>query len=321
MRVRAAGWFVMTTVSGLVLLASPASGEYKELTELRQSSENMLKEYARQLAAEDAKFEGIVQFGRALGSMGDPAKLDLAKLTYQSKDYWRATLEATPQDSSILFAHAHLHAARGEPAWADIYFLVGSLTAAKDHRGELDAYKQLRNRLTATAGRQIDGGIKLHDAGQYMKAIETYDRVLAEHPGCALAYYEKGLSYMMMSKTDPALKQKALDMYARCRQLDPFHWKAYQGSDPNVIRKLQVYLEKVHPFVSGKQRDKAGFLTFVEGCEAMELWPVAAHAQWKLALMDSDNFRQHLRRFLDLIEKCGCQDADFFRRQFKLDQP
>ena len=169
-------------------------------------------------------------------------------------------------------------------------------------------------------GREIGDGIKYHDKQEYSKAIEVYDRVIAEHPNCALAYYEKGLSYMMMSKADPGLKQKALQMYAECRLRGPFHWKAYQGNDPNVIRKLQVYLKQVHPFLSGKQRNKEGFAAFAEGCEAMELYPLAAHAQWKLALIDADNAKQHLKRFIDLIEKSGCKEADFFRKQFRLDE-
>lgn len=61
---------------------------------------------------------------------------------------------------------------------------------------------------------------------------------------------------MMMNKADPSLKEKALQMYGECRLRNPFHWKAYQGGDPNVIRKLQVCSKQVHPFFSGKQRAK-----------------------------------------------------------------
>ncbi len=308
----------------VVLAGSVASslsfGEYNELTELRQSSEQVLRQYAGQMSTEDPKFEGIVKFGQALAEIKEPAKVDVPKLTRESKDYWRAVLEMTPQDSSMLFAHAHLHAARGETAWADIYFLLGSLTGAETRRDELDNYKQLRDRLNERAGREISSGIKLHDRAEYQKAIEVYDQVLVEHPNCALAYYEKGFSYMMMSKGDPALKEKALEMYGECRRRDPFHWKAYQGGDPNVIRSLKTYLEKVHPFVSGKERNKAGLMTFTEGCEAMGLYPLAAHVQWKLALIDSDNLQQHIRKFVDLVEKCGCEDADFFRRQLIRDE-
>ena len=272
------------------------------------------------MVAEDPKFEGVVKFGRALKAAEDETKVDVVKLTYQSKDYWRAVLEMTPKDSSILFAHAHLHAARGEIDWTDPYLLLGSLTAGKSHRAELETYTRLRKELDDRAGSEINKGIELHDRGQYGEAVEVYDRVIAEHPNCALAYYEKGYAYLMMSKAKPDAKQTALQMYAECRKRDPFHWKAYQGSDPNVIRKLQVYLKQVHPFVSAKQRTKESFVAFAEGCEAMELYPFAAHARWKLALVDSENLQEHVKKFLDLIEKCGCEDVDFFRKQFKFDE-
>ena len=302
----------------LVYVACSVSiAEYKELETLRQSSRKVLIEYAERLTAMNSKFEGVVKFGQALQVINDITKIDLTKLTHQSENYWRAVLEMTPKDSSILFAHAHLHAARGETACADTYFLLGSLTAGKSHLAELGKYKNLRNELNKRAAQDTDIGIKLHDCGEYDKAIEVYDRVIAEYSNFALAYYEKGLSYMMMSKDETNLKQKAMQMYAECRQRDPFFWKAYQGSDPNVIQKLQIYLKQIHPFVSGKQRTKEGFVAFTEGCEAMELYPFAAHARWKLALIDSDHLQEHIKKFLYLIEKCGCEDVDFFKKQFK----
>jgi len=309
-------WLIML----LCLFCSVSFAEYKELEALKQSSHQVLRGYSKHLVAIDPKFEGAVELGESLQANSDESKVDIAKLTYQSKNYWRAVLEMTPKDSSILFAHAHLYAARGETAYADAYFMLGSLTAGKSHRTEFDKYKNLRNELNKRAAQEIDEGIKLHDHGEYDKAIEVYDRVIAEHPNCALAFYEKGFSYMMMSKDEPSLKKKAMQMYAECRQRDPFFWKAYQGSDPNVIQKLQIYLKQVHPFVSGKQRTKEGFVAFAEGCEAMELHPFAAHARWKLALIDSDHLQEHIKKFLYLIEKCGCEDVDFFKKQFKFNE-
>jgi tetratricopeptide (TPR) repeat protein len=302
------------------LICSVSFAEYKELEGLRQSSHLALKGYAERLASIEPEFEGAVRFGQSLQAIKGETKVDLSKLTYKNEDYWRAVLEMTPKDSSILFAHAHLHAARGETAYADTYFLLGSLISGKSHRAELDKYKKLRNELNGRANQEINKGIKLHDQGEYKKAIEAYNKVIAEHPECALAYYEKGFSYMMMSKADPNSKETAMQMYAECRRVDPFFWKAYQGSDQKVIEKLKILLKQVHPFLSGKERNKKGFIAFTEGCEAMELYPFAAHAQWKLALIDSENIQEHIKKFLDLIKKCGCKNVDFFREQFKFNE-
>jgi len=306
----------------MCLFCSISQAEYEELEALKESSQEAVAEYAQRLAAEDPKFEGIIKFGEALKAIDKKSKVDITKLTYQNKDYWRAVLEMTPKDSSILFAHAHLHASYGETAYADVYFLLGSLTDAKSRQAEFDKYKLLRNNLNKRAGREISRGVKLHDKRQYEKAIEVYDSVINEHPNCSMAYYEKGLSYMMMSKlakNDPNLKDRALQMYAQCRKREPFFWKAYQGIDPNVITKLKVCLGKVHPFLSG-ERNKESFIAFTEGCEEMEFYPFAAHARWKLALIDSDNLQEHMKKFLELIEKSGCKDADSIKKQFKFNK-
>ncbi len=305
----------------IMCIACPAGwAEYPELVALKESSRKALAGYAGRFAADDAKFEGLVKFGEALKAIEDPAKADVAKLTYKSKAYWRAVLEVTPRDSSILLAQAHLYAARGERDYADAYFLLASVTMDKSRREELETYTRLRDALNTRAGREIERGVKLHDTGYYTIAIGVYDAVLAEYPCCSQAYYEKGYSCLMMQKDDPAMKQKADEMYAQCRRLDPFLWKAYQGGGPAVVKKLQIGLEKVQPFVSGRQRTRADFVAFAEGCEAMELYPFAAHARWKLAMMDPDHMREHVKAFLGLLEKCGCEDPAFFRRQFQLDE-
>jgi hypothetical protein len=72
-----------------------------------------MKGYAQRLAAEDAEFEDIVEFGKALQAIEDVNRADAAKVILRSKQYWRAVLEMTPQDSSILLAYAFLHAALG----------------------------------------------------------------------------------------------------------------------------------------------------------------------------------------------------------------
>ena len=135
-----------------------------------------------------------------------------------------------------------------------------------------------------------------------------------------MAYYEKGFAYLMKSKEQPEFKRNAMQMYAECRKRDPFFWKAYQGDDQEVLRKLQVYFKLVHPFIIGKERTGEGFVAFAEGCEEMGLYPIAAHARWKLALLDKKNATTHLKKLLDLIEKSGCKEADYFREKIKFNE-
>jgi tetratricopeptide (TPR) repeat protein len=313
----------VTVRTGLLIwacvLGSVASAEYEELAVLKVSSAQMLGQYAGRLAAVDPKFEGVVQFGQALQAVTDPMAVDVGELTYRSKQYWRALLEMVTNDPAVLFAHAHLHAARGEVDYADVYFMLGSLVVDKRPREQLKHYRKLRRKLVNRVEKDIRKGSRLHDRGKYAKALTVYDRVLAAYPNCAWAFYEKGYTYLTMGKDDPNLKARRARMYAECRRCDPFYWQAYQGSDPNVLDKLTVLVTEVIPFASGKERTKEGLIAFAEGCEAMELYPFAAHARWILTRVDSEHLQEHLKAFIDLIEKCGCEDAEFFRNQFQFD--
>lgn len=311
----------MKTFATLILTAllpALAQAEYKELTSLKEASHRAIKGYGKRLSGVNPKFEGVVNFGKALQQITDTSKIKVDELTSENKNYWRAVLEMVSTDPSILFAHAHLHIARGETAHAETYLLLGSLTMDDGFREELTAYRKSKARLDERVARDIQKGIEHHDKGEYTKALETYDSVISQHPNSAWAFYEKGFSYLMMGKDDPELEKKRMEMYAKCRQHDPFYWKAYQGSDQKVIQKLTILVKKVHPFVSGEKRDVQSLAAFAEGCEEIELFPFAAHARWKLAQFDRKNMETHIRRFLELLEKCRCKEADFFRKQFKI---
>ena len=210
------------------LLPLVARAEYKELATLKESSHRAIQGYAKRLSNVDPKFEGVVSFGKALQKIEDEAKVNVDKLTVENKDYWRAVLKMVPTDPSILFAHAHLHAARGETRHAEIYFLLGSLTMGREFRVELAEYEKLRNKLEKRVVRDMQAGIRRHDKGQYAKALAAYDGVIAQHPNCAWAFYEKGLTYLMMGMDDPELEKKRTEMFSECRKRDPFHWRAYQ---------------------------------------------------------------------------------------------
>ncbi len=301
----------------LGLFCSLCSGEYAELVELQKSSLEVITVYGEKLASLDPKFEGVVSFGKALKAIDDPNQVNIPELTCKSKDYWRAMMEMAASDPSVLFAHAYLHAAEGELAWADVYFLIGSLTMDKSRSSEYELYTRLRAKLNEKTAVILEQGTSLHDTMQFDKAIEVYDRILDGYPNCAMAYYEKGYAYLMKSKEEPQFKQNAMQMYAECRKRDPFFWKAYQGDDQKVLQKLQVYFKLVHPFVIGKERTGEGFVAFTEGCEQMELYVIAAHARWKLALLDKKNAAMHMKRLLDDIEKSGCEEIDYFREKIK----
>ncbi len=308
--------------SVLCLFSTNVFAEYEELQSIEKLSRERLSEYVDKLK-DNKSLTGSVNLALALQGAFDSnsfSEKDIPKITWENVNYWRAAMEKTPRDSSVLYANAYLDATFGEIAYSDICFLLGSINVDEAIKKELNSFKEIRDKLYIRLADEISEGIKLHDEGQYEKAIKIYDRAIAEYPGGALFYYERGLSYMIESKSknDPNLMVKALDSYKICREKDPFFWKAYQGNDPNIINKQKILLEKVIPFYSGEKRDTESYKAFAEGCEEMELYPFAAHARLKLSLIDPKNSKEHLEKFFNLIEESGCKEGNNLRVIFAL---
>lgn len=307
----------------LCVFSTSAFAEYPELETIEKYSRGKVFEYINQFIGKNKNLEGVINYALKLQYVfdtNDAPEQKIAKLTYENINYWRAALEKTPRDSSILYTSAYLYAAYGEVGYSDIYFLLGSINVDEKTKEELNNFKKLRDKLYEKLSSEISEGIKLHDDGQYEKAIEIYDRAIAQSPNSALFYYEKGFSYMMESqaKSDPNLKDKALELFKVCREKDPFFWEAYQGNDPNIIKKLNIFMEKIAPFYSDEKRDIESYTAFAEGCEQMELYPFAAHAQLKLSLIDPKNNEVHMTKFFNLIQKSGCKEARDLQVMFEL---
>ncbi len=311
---------IFFTILLVIFLSVLVCAEYKELSELKKFSHRAINGYAKRLSNVNPKFEGVVNFGKSLKLIKIDKKINVNKFTVESKDYWRAVLEMARTDPSVLFAHAYIYASRGETAYAEAYFLLGSLTMDDDFQDELNGYNEFKKKLSNRVEREMQIGFQYHDKGEYDKALAKYDEIISQYTNSAWAFYEKGFSYLMKGVVPPQTKNKKEQMYAACRQRDPFYWKAYQGSDKKVNKNLLVLLEKISPFVSGEKRDVKALNAFAEGCEEIEFYPLAAHAHWILASIDHENIDCHIKKFLDFLPKCGCKETDFFRKVFKFDE-
>lgn len=306
----------------LFLFSSNAFSQSEELASIKKLSKQRLLEYVDELIS-NKSLTGSVNLALALQEVYVSNTLtvkDIPKLTYENGSYWRAAMEKTPRDSSVLYANAYLCAYYGQIAYSDVYFLLGSINVDDTIKKELDSFKELRDKLYVKCSEAISDGIKLHDDGQYEKAIQIYDNEIEKFPEIALFYYEKGLSCMMLGKGDPNAEwsKKGFEMFKTCREKDPFFWQAYVGNDPNITNQQEILREKVLPFYTGEERDTDSYVAFAEGCEQMKLYSFAAHAQLKLSLIDPKKADEHLDKFFELIGKAGFKQADILKEMFKL---
>ena len=209
---------------------------------------------------------------------------------------------------------------KGDISLGEIYLLLGSIGMENSFRSELDEYQILKNKLSEKVQLEMKKGIDLHDQEKYSDALSVYNSVLQEYPKCAWAYYEKGFVYLLIEKASDQNDSIKESMFKACRDIDPFYWQAYQGKDEKVFKKIIPLSEKIYPFYSGEKRDVKSFLLFAEGCRQMELFAIAAHAEWKLLGFDDKTMqKKHIKLFLENLDSLNLKEIEFFRSQFKLD--
>jgi hypothetical protein len=297
-------------------LSSASAGEYPELESLKRYSREALNRTGLRLSSVDPKFLGVRVFGKAISSASPKDMSQIEDLTLRSQDYWRAMMEMSTDDPSVLFAHGYMLASIGEAELAINYMLLGSIEIGGAFRPEIQEWQRLNGALRDRATKEIKEGVALHDAGKFDEAMSVYDSVLKSFPFCATAFHEKAISLM---EKDPSIifkENPTAELFALCRKHDPFLWQAYQGKDPKVLKAGAAFLSKAKPFYSRETVTIKSFSDFAEGCEEMELFPIAAACQWKLVAFDKPNYKQHLIKYLALIEKAGCPNMDFFKNIF-----
>jgi tetratricopeptide (TPR) repeat protein len=198
---------------------------------------------------------------------GQLPPLDVEKLVTHNPNFWLAHYEVAPGDIGLNCLHAGLLLAAGEARRAQCLLAIaeqrpgipaefgkniGILIAHCDQAGEAS------NALVAES-------IKLHDAGDYAAAVTKLNEALALWPQNGFAHYELGLTlYQQQRKAAGAAalansetkiqinsglpqSPEVQAEYALARRHDPFQFRAWQGTDQNVIQGLVVLLEKGMP--------------------------------------------------------------------------
>ena len=301
-----------------LLVGVAALAEYPELRAVKSLAESSLKKTATRMRFVDIRFAGVINFGEAILSQDEDRPQSVDALTCRSQDYWRAMMEMAPNDPSVLFAQAYLLAKEGEIDRANIYMNLGGMGLSETFKPEFAQWQVAYKALYKRTEGEVAKGIKLNDNRKYKKAIDVYDKVLLEYPYSSTAMYEKAFTLLLMDVKGALFDPGHIAMYTFCRTHNPFLAEAYQGNDQKVIQGAIAFSKKVQPFLAGQDRTIQGFSAFADGCEEMGLFDIAAICQWRLVLLDSANQKEHIRKYLQLIEQAGCPNMKFFRDQFSL---
>ena len=109
----------------------------------------------------------------------------------------------------------------------------------------------------AKAQAEYEKGYRYLKAGEYKKAIKSFESVLKENPSNAMAYNNMGYSYRKLKQYD-----KALELYGKALMLDPNLAEAheYMGEAYLELGKIAeakqhlVILEKLNPKLAEELR-------------------------------------------------------------------
>jgi len=304
---------------GLLIYAS-ANAEYPELAALKYYAQKKLAAYSMKLSSVDPKFQGVVAFGKSLDdSKSDGNRL---KTILLSVDYWRSVMEMNGKDPTILFATAYIYIAQGQISLGERYLFLASLTMEDSYRQEIEEYQMLSNQLQTRVKEDMEKGIALNDKKEFAQAINIYDGVIKGFPSCDWAWYEKGLTHLLIKMDSESSlkltnKDESIPIFAKCRELNPFFYQAYQGSDKMVIARM-LPVVNARSFLDGKIKGIEGLNKFASGCKNAGIYDFAAHAEWKLILLDDPSKqKEHLKSFFDDLEFLNVENLQFLKSQFK----
>ena len=139
-----------------------------------------------------AEFVGVRNMGALLEKTDFKKEVNLAALTKENKDYWRAILEMNPGNQLLPVTNIFAQVSQGEFDYALKYIQI--IRMFSDPKTIPDRYlEELLARLNLfnqKLNSRIEKGFVFHDGEKYQKAIAIYEEVLKDYPHSAWAKYE-----------------------------------------------------------------------------------------------------------------------------------
>lgn len=174
--------------------------EYKNAdlaTKLRLNKEYAINEVLPVLTAyevnTEAKFEGVVNFGKLIEKTNFNEIQNIDELTSKNKNYWRAVMEMSAGNQLIPITKIFALVSQGELDYAKKYIEIIRIftdpqTISNKYLEEINSRINLFNE---DLYKKIQRGIEEHDEGEYQRAINIYNEILSVYPNSSWTLYEK----------------------------------------------------------------------------------------------------------------------------------
>ena len=210
----------------------------------------------------DDKFEGVKNFGKLISVSNFKEKQNVAQMTNENDNYWRAIVEMSVGNQLIPITKIFMQVSQGEFDYARRF--IEMVSAFSDPKSIPDRYlKELSERLGLFEKElkdRIEQGIALHDSKEYEKALEVYKAVLADYPFSAWAKYEVYFSQNEMSieskkveATDRTEWDNAKPTIYKCNPLYTMDVRANTGKEAYLMLRRTEVSELFRDSKSGMQ--------------------------------------------------------------------
>lgn len=275
---------------------------YPELLKLRKIALDRIEKYSRDFSSAECSGSPLEAYAKDLASISESLDRPPESFTCLNPNYWRVLMTPNKGYLTALLTNAYVYANCQQLSWSKVWLFLAHLQLTSEVQSDFDYLWTLIDEAEKHIKSDIDKGISFHDQGRFHKAIEVYDRILAEYPHSAHALYEKAYS---LSAEDPVGNSEiARALCAEALKYDPFYEQAYVVKPPD---DQEVYKRQVQPFLRAAIKNESLFRDFAYGCSKLRLFEIAGHAMFQLMAADLEN-RDLAFRFIVCLTEYGVDE-------------
>ncbi len=283
-------------------------------TKAQLNKEYAIKEILPVLAAYEVKvddqFAGVKNFGKLVQKTDFSQEQDVLAMTDSNNDYWRATLEMEVGNQLIPLTKIYMLVSQGEFDYAKRYLEILTMFSNPKTTGDrlLDNISQRLDSFYADMNIEMQFGMAEHDKGNYEKAMNIYEDILAAHPKSAWALYEHYYSDNTLKIQKKEIELGDQSNWEKARPEIYRHNPVYDV-DVHLNTGKQAYLlmrrQEIQKLFQKQDQRLQDVFTYAEIATDLDAPGLAAQFFWLTATFDKDNTEKSINNFLYCLDKLG----------------
>jgi tetratricopeptide (TPR) repeat protein len=268
----------------------------------------------------DKQFVGVKNLGALVSRTDFSVSQNLASITSQNADYWRATLEMGLGNQIVPATKICTLISQGQFDHAMKYLEIVNIfsdpkSIANSYLAELAWRLQGFNEQLNT---EINKGVAEHDKGNYQNAINNYNSVLASYPNSAWALYELYYSQNALEVKKGKIKLEDRSNWDKAK-INIFKANPLYNMDVRASNAKEGYLlfrrQEISKLFKSKEEKLNDVYKYADIAMDLGVHDFAAQLFWYSFTFSKGNDKA-LNRFLYCMEQLGIKNL---KQNFKGD--